>query len=105
MHAALARSVQENLRAEDVRAYEVARRVDASVDVTFGGEVDDGVRALFERGEDALAVADVAAHEAVAFAFNALQVVKIPGVGQRVEIDDARVRDFRQHEPHEGRAD
>jgi hypothetical protein len=76
--------------AQHVGAHELARAVDAAVHMALGGEVDDGARPVFGQQlvqQDALA--DVALHEHMpAVAAQAVEVVQVAGVGERVEIDD-----------------
>ena len=76
----------------------------ASVYVRLGREVEDGVRALFERGEHGRGVADVSAHEAVARVVEPFEVVEVPGVSERVEVSDAAPGEFFQQQPDEGGA-
>jgi len=86
-NSALARCVQEHLRADDVRAQEFICRSDAAINVRLSGEVDYSVRAFVKRGEHFGSVSDVAAYEAVTFRVEVVEVVEISGVGERVEID------------------
>ena len=101
-----ARRVEQRLGAEDVRAQERRRVVDRAVDVGLGGEVDEGRRAVLgEQARHQRRVADVAADELVAgVAGEAGQVLRVSGVGQRVEIDDARPAPGAR-QPDERRAD
>lgn len=57
--------------------------------MALGGEVDDIVEiVLCEQALDQLLVADVALHKDVAgVALNVLQVLKVAGIGQLVEVD------------------
>ena len=58
----VARVLEQDLRAGDVRLDEVGRPEDRAVDVRLGGEVDDRVAARGRLG-DGLGVADVADDE------------------------------------------
>ena len=72
---------------------------DRAVDVRLGGEVDDRLDAL-ARARDHLGVGDVTLVELVP---DALEVGRVPGVGELVEHDDVLAR--LGEPPHEVAAD
>ena len=77
--------------------------LDGAVNMALGGEVDDIVEiVLCEQALDQLLVADVALHKDVAgVALNVLQVLKIAGIGQLVEVDQQNFRVLLEHIMHE----
>lgn len=77
----------------DIGFDEGGGRCDASIDMGFGGEVDDGVD--FMGGAELIdeeEVIDIPLHEAVAgVLFKTFEIVGTGGVGKGVEIEDAAV--------------
>ena len=100
------RGFEQRQRADDVRLHELGRTVDRTVDVRLGREVHDRVRLMLAKEPlDERAVADVAVREdVVAVVAHGSQRVKIAGVRQLVEIDDALAAPGERIE-HEVRAD
>ena len=84
-----ARRVEQAERADDVGLDERGGAMDRTVDVRFGGEVDDGARTVLrEQRRDQRAVADVAAHEIMPRVIGQRrEVAQVAGVGEQVEID------------------
>ena len=82
----LANRVEQDLRALDVGRHEFARALfDRLLDVRLGGCVDDHVH-LGDDVAHELGVADVTVHEREPLVrHRAVEVVDIPGVGERVE--------------------
>jgi hypothetical protein len=66
------------------------RRIDRPVDMGLGSEMHDRLDSIFaQQFADELVIGDGAPHENMpGFGFKAGQVLGIPRVGQRVEIDD-----------------
>jgi hypothetical protein len=95
--ATLADGVQQDTRADHVRAGESVLVRDRAVHMGLGGEVHDRVRALGEL-EHEIAVLDRADHQLHVVG----QVLAPAGVGQLVEDDD---RVLRVQHVHEGGAD
>ncbi len=64
--------------------------MNAAVDVRFSGEIDDGARPVFgQQARDQIEVADARFDEHVAWiAFQSGQIVRIPGVGQDIQVDN-----------------
>ena len=88
----LARRLEQQLRAEDVRAREQAWIDDGEAVVRLGREVDDDVdRVLEEHVLDQVDVRDVRLDERDAL-LRALEVRAVSGVRQKVERDDRVVR-------------
>src|SRR5262249_55420348 len=84
----LSGGVEKHLRAKDVGADERAGIVDAAINVTFCGEVDDGVY-VFGGVTNGIAVGDAAVNEAVArVSFQVTQVGQVARIGQAVEVDN-----------------
>jgi len=84
----LAGGVEQHLRAQHVGPHERPRVLDAPVHVAFGREVDEALHAA-RGGADGVPVGDVPAHEAVARVRGQVREVRqVPGVRQRVEVDD-----------------
>ena len=77
--------------------------LDGAVNMALGGEVDDIVEiVLCKQALDQLLVADVALHKDVAgVALNVLQVLKVAGIGQLVEVDQQNFRVLLEHIMHE----
>ena len=69
--------------------------------MAFGRQMDDSVHLLFlHQGKERLEVADVHLHEPVVrLVFQILQVCKITGIGQFVDIDYPVVRILVDEEP------
>ena len=88
-----ARRLEQRERAQHVGAHEIARPVDAAIDMALGGEVHDGARpVLGEQPVEQRPVADVTLHEHMPrVAAQRIEVVQVAGVGQRVEVDDGLV--------------
>ena len=86
-----ARFLEQGERAHHVGLHEISGTVDRAVHVALRGEIDDRDRlVLLQQPADQLAIADVAAHEEMArVSLQAGEVLRIAGVGQLVEIDDA----------------
>ena len=87
-----ARFFQQAECAVDVGANKIVGAVNGAVDMAFGGEMNDGAR-LFAPKQVAqtIAIDNVALLKAIArIAFDGSQVLEIAGIGQLVEIDDAR---------------
>jgi hypothetical protein len=89
-----ARGFEQREGAQHIGAHELARPMDAAVDVALGREVDDRARpVLGQQRVDPGPVADVALDEDMPrIAAQRIQVVQIAGVGERVEGDHALVR-------------
>src|SRR5262245_41386995 len=61
--------------------------------MTLGGKIDDRPHARADHLADQLAVGDVAANEAITRMLgDVLEVPKVAGVGEQVEVDDPDVR-------------
>ena len=97
--AARLRPLEQDVRAEHVRANERRALEDRAVDVRLGGEVHDRLGALPRRG-DGVGIRDVPLDELV---LDALEVGRVPGVGELVEDDDLVPRG--DEPPHEVAAD
>ena len=86
------RAIEQHARADDVRVNEVLRRIDAAVDMRFGGEIDDRIeRVLRHERVDLLGVGDVGLEKLVALAVllgDAVEIRQIAGVGQNIHIAD-----------------
>ena len=101
----LASRLQQRVGSEDVGLDERARLHQRAVDVRLRREVHDVVGLCQQRGDDGR-VADVALHESVSWIVRHLaQVVRVAGVRQLVQVDDARVRPGAQQPQDEVRAD
>ena len=90
LHVEFAGGVEQDLRADHVRAKERTRILDAAIDVALRREVDHVRDAHLHGGADLLAVRDVALDELVAkLALDILEVGEVARVGEPVEVDDA----------------
>ncbi len=71
---------------------EVLGRIDASIDVRLGGEIDDGEELMLEHeGVHRVGVGDIGFEKFVAFAMfldHAVKIGEVAGVGQGVDICD-----------------
>ena len=76
--------------AVDIGADEGIGRDDGAIDVSFGGEVNDGAGTMLgQERADECGVADVAAHQQVTrIGRDRVQTGRIAGVGEGIEIDD-----------------
>ena len=92
--------VQHNLGADDVGIQKDLRVGDAAVHMTFRGEIDHGVNGIrIENPVDRGSVADVRVYKMVSgIVFNILEVLKITGIGQSIDIDDGILRVFFAHQ-------
>ena len=75
-------------------ADEFARpHVQASVDMALGGKIEDGVKTVFaEQAADIPRGGNIAVYENMPWVLlKVRQVLKIPGIGKLVEIDDAPI--------------
>jgi hypothetical protein len=66
------------------------RSIDRSIHVRFGGKVDNADRSMLgEQAIDQLAVEDVTLDESVLVTIRSRDRIRIPGVSQKIQIDDA----------------
>src|SRR5687767_8570028 len=79
--------------------------MNATVDMRFSGEVENGVAAVRHRINDSTPIADVTSHKRVSPDIEVIEVLEIPRVGERVEVDDLHVVRFGQDLPDERRTD
>ena len=93
--------------AHDVGAGEGERVFYRSVDMAFGGEVDNAVDpVLADYAAHGVEIGDVGAHESVIRAvFDIAEVSEIPCIGQLVEVDDMIVGIFVDEEADDVVAD
>jgi hypothetical protein len=92
---------EQAIAADDIGVDERGRVEDRAVDVRLGREMDDRLGLVeVEQARDQLMVTDVAVDEGVrGVVGDGGEIAEIAGVGQRVEIDDARAaRDLGEHE-------
>ena len=99
--------VQQSHRAQHIGLNERQRIADAAIHVTFCGEMDDAIGlVLREDLHQPFRIADVALHEGVVrCVLHVAQVLQVPGVGERIQIDDPVVRVFVHETPHHMAAD
>ena len=92
----VARRLQETEGAHHIGAGERHRIFDGTIDVTFGGEVDDAVDVfLFEQTTHGGVVADVETGELIVRrVFHVGEIGQVAGVGEHVEADDVVVGIF-----------
>lgn len=100
-------SLKQGQRAHHVGLREGEGVFDASVHMAFGGKVDDAVHAVLrQQFPDGFEVADVRFYKSVVrAAFYILQVGKVTGISQLVQVDDAVLRIFVHEKAHHMAAD
>ena len=93
--------------ADDIGAGEGERILDGAVHMGFRREVDDAVHVVF--GDDLqhrVEVADVGLDKGVVGLFlDILEVRKVAGIGQLVQVDDPVIRIIVHEQPHDMAAD
>src|SRR5205823_12823788 len=87
-YTTLFRSVEQDLRSQNIGTEKFIRRRDTSINMRFGGEIDYRVGVFRERGENCLAIADVTFDEIMAAATETFQVVGISRIGKRVKVSN-----------------
>ena len=89
-------SLQEAQRAHHIGLRERKRILDGTVHVTLCGQVNDAVHLLFlHETEHPLKVTDVHLHKLIiGLVLNVLEVGKIPGVGEFVQVNNMILRVF-----------
>lgn len=99
----VAGGLQKGIGAEDIGVDKFVGGDDGAVDVAFGGEVGDGVDLIFSDGIlDSGGIADVGLDEDIAVAdlFGEVEEGEgVAGVGEFVEVDDARRAVLLREEP------
>src|SRR5438128_5225736 len=79
--------------------------MNAAIDVRLSREIYDGICVVLERRQHSIAVANVSAHKVMTRLVDAVKVLEIARVSQRVKIDDFARRQLVKCDPHESRAD
>src|SRR5262249_31750351 len=88
----LAGGIEQYLRAENVGADERSGVVDAAVNVTFGGEVQNRADARTDDRSHRVAVGDVALDKAMARVVRQVRQVRwVAGVSEAIEVDNRNV--------------
>src|SRR6185436_294038 len=95
-------SLNKRRRADDICHGELPRRVDRTVHMAFGGDIDDGgewraLPALLHDPFDKIPIADVTMDKSIGI--GRCEIVKIlpaAGIGQRVDVNDRMAAQHRQ---------
>ena len=84
------RRIEQDAGSDDVRMNEILRRINAAIDVRFGGEIDHGIKRMLDHELiHQVNIRDVGLEEFVTIAIllrDAIQVREVPGVSQYVHI-------------------
>ena len=84
------RAIEQHARADHVGVNEILRRIDAAIDVRFGGEIDHGIKlVLGHERVHLVGVGDIGFEKFVALAMfldHAIEIGEIAGVGQDIDI-------------------
>src|SRR5438270_733058 len=89
-----AREIQKHARADDIGVDKIFRRINASIDMRFGGEIYDRETLMLEHERvDRVGIGNVGFEKFVALAMffdHAFEIGEITGISEGVDICDGR---------------
>ena len=94
-------------RAREIRIDDRLRRKDAPVHMRFGGEMNNGIRTEIGDGLfSGVRVEQIRFDEPVtSVPGHGIEVLQIPRIGERIEVEHLRRGVIRKHKPNEGGTD